>query len=134
MIWDNIRGWFSDIRERYRFLRDWNKNAKEAYIAGMIPILMEARTTIGTLDYRHEFSQWMAGGFRVKVLSGKAMSKDELMEIGQFIISDDVLVRKLVSNGWDTLEVHDTAGIIGLKWQLKKYTASLPSTPIIPKS
>ena len=129
MIWDNIRGWFSDIKERHRFLRDWNRNAKDAYIAGVIPILMEAKTTIGSLDYRHEFSQWMAGGFRVKVLSGKAMSRDELFEIGEFIISDDVLVRKLVSNGWDTLEVHDTAGILGLKWQLKKYTLSLPSKP-----
>ena len=132
MIWDNIRGWFSDIRERSKFLRKWNNDAKDAYIAGIIPILMEAKTTIGTLDYRHEFSHWMAGGFRVKVLSGKPMSKDELFNIGEFIISDDVLVRRLVSNGWDTLEVHDTAGVLGLKWQLKKYTISLPNYPSKP--
>jgi hypothetical protein len=76
----------------------------------------------------------MAGGFRVKVLSGRAMTRDELYEIGQFVISDDVMVRKLVSNGWDTLEVHDTAGFVGLKWQLRNYTISLPSSPTKPRS
>ena len=134
MIWENIRGWFSDIKERYKFLRKWNNDAKDAYIAGVIPVLMEARTTIGTSEYRHEFSQWLAGGFRVKVLSGKPMSRDQLFEIGEFIISDDVLVRKLVSNGWDTLEVHDTAGFLGLKWQLKKYTTQLQSSTSLTKN
>lgn len=133
-MWENIRGWFSDIRERNNFLREWNRSAKDSYIAGLIPILMEARTSIGTLDFRHEFSKWMAGGFRVKVLSGKPMIRAELIEIGEFIISDDVLVRKLVSNGWDTLELYDTAGTIGLKWQLKKYTILLPSSQNNPKS
>jgi hypothetical protein len=125
MIWEKIRNWFTDLRDRNRFLREWNNSAKLAYIEGIIPILMEARITIGSLEYRHEFSKWMAGGFRVKVLSGKPMTRDELLEIGQFIIGDDVMVRKLVSNGWDTLEIYDTAGTIGLKWQLKKYTLSL---------
>jgi len=129
MIWNNIRNWFSDIIERNRFLRDWNRNAKDSYVSGIIPILMEARTTIGSTEYRHEFSKWMAGGFRVKVLSGKPMSRQELMEIGEFIIGDDTMVRKLVSNGWDTLELYDTAGTIGLKWQLKKYTLSLTNHP-----
>jgi len=125
MIWEKIRNWFTDLRDRNRFLREWNNSAKLAYIEEIIPILMEARITVGSLEYRHEFSKWMAGGFRVKVLSGKPMTRDELLEIGQFIIGDDVMVRKLVSNGWDTLEIYDTAGTIGLKWQLKKYTHSL---------
>lgn len=129
MVWDRIVSWFTDVRERNRFLKDWNRSAKEAYIEGMIPTLLEARTTIGSSEYRHEFSKFMAGGFRVKALSGKPMSRDELLEIGNYIISNDMLVRKLVSNGWDTLEVHDTKGLLGLKWQLKKYTISLPSNP-----
>ena len=129
MIWDRILNWFSDIKERNNFLRDWNRSAKEAYIAAMVPTLLEARTTMGTLDYRHEFSKFMAGGFRVKALSGKPMSREELAEIGNIILSNDVLVRKLVSNGWDTLEIHDSSGVLGLKWQLKKYTISLPSNP-----
>ena len=85
MIWEKIRNWFTDLRDRNRFLREWNNSAKLAYIEGIIPILMEARITVGSLEYRHEFSKWMAGGFRVKVLSGKPMTRDELLEIGQFI-------------------------------------------------
>ena len=133
-MWENIRSWFSDIRERARFLRDWNRNAKDTYVAGIIPVLMEAKITVGCTDFRHQFSRWMAGGFRVKVLSGRAMTREELYEIGQFIIGDDIMVRKLVSNGWDTLEVHDTAGFVGLKWQLRNYTISLPSYPTHPRS
>ncbi len=125
MIWDRLLNWFSDIRERNDFLRDWNRSAKNAYIDGIVPTLLEARTTIGTIEFRHEFSKFMAGGFRVKALSGKAMSRDELMGIGKMIIENDVLVRKLVSNGWDTLEIHDSHRLIGLKWQLKKHTHSL---------
>jgi hypothetical protein len=125
MIWDRLVLWFSDIRERNVFIRDWNRSAKNAYIDGIVPTLLEARTTIGTIEFRHEFSKFMAGGFRVKALSGKAMSRDELMGIGKMILDNDVLVRKLVSNGWDTLEIHDSHGLIGLKWQLKKHTRSL---------
>jgi hypothetical protein len=122
IIWDRIYNWFSDIRERNSFLRDWNRAAKEAYINGDVPTLLEARTTIGTIEWRHEFSKFMAGGFRVKALSGKAMSKPELIDIGNIIINNNMLVRKLVSNGWDTLEVHDSSGNLGCKWQLKKHT------------
>lgn len=125
MIWHNIRSWFSDVKERNRFLKEWNKSAKDAYISGAVPTLLEARTTIGSLDYRHEFSKFMAGGFRVKALSGKPMKRQELLEIGNIILENDLLVRKLVSNGWDTLEIHDSSGIIGLKWQLKKHTKSI---------
>lgn len=126
MIWHNIRSWFSDVRERNRFLKEWNKSAKDAYISGAVPTLLEARTTIGSLDYRHEFSKFMAGGFRVKALSGKPMKRQELLEIGSIILDNDILVRKLVSNGWDTLEIHDSSDTMRLKWQLKKHTKSLP--------
>jgi len=125
MIWDRIFNWFSDIRERNGFLRDWNRYARNAYIEGDVPTLLEARTTIGSFEFRHEFSKFMAGGFRVKALSGRAMNKNELLEIGKIILDNDVLVRRLVSNGWDTLEIHDTHGTIGLKWQLKKHTRSI---------
>ena len=126
MIWHNIRSWFSDVKERNRFLKEWNKSAKDAYISGAVPTLLEARTTIGSLDYRHEFSKFMAGGFRVKALSGKPMKRQELLEIGSIILDNDILVRKLVSNGWDTLEIHDSSDTMRLKWQLKKHTKSLP--------
>lgn len=122
MIWNKIVDWFSDVRERNSVIRDFNKAARAAYIGGNAFSLLEARITIGSLEFRHAFSKWMAGGFRIKVLSGKALSKEELIEIGSIVLVNDELVRKLVALGWDTLEIHDDTGVIGLKWELKKFT------------
>mgnify|MGYP000074139831 FL=1 len=44
------------------------------------------------------------------------------MQIGLVILSDEMLVRHLISLGWDTLEVHDSVGKRGLKWELKKFS------------
>ena len=127
IIWDRIYNWFSDIKERNGFLREWNKRAKEAFIDGDIPTLLEARTTIGSFEFKHDFSKFMAGGFRVKALSGKSMTKAELLRIGNMILSDEKRVKQLVAHGYDTLEVHDSHGVIGLKWQIVKHIISLPS-------
>ena len=123
MFWDKIVDWFSDVRERNSVVRDFNKAARNAYIAGIASTLLDAKITIGCLEYRHAFSKWMAGGFRIKVLSGKVLTREELISIGDIVLKNDELVRKLVALGWDTLEIHDDMnGTIGLKWELKKYT------------
>ena len=57
----------------------------------------------------------------LKAFTGKELSKEELTHIGQVILSDDVLVRRLVVLGWDTLEIHGDEGKYGLRWQLKDY-------------
>ncbi len=127
IILDSIYKWFADIKERNGFLREWNRLAKEAFIEGDIPTLLEAKTTIGSFEYRHDFSKFMAGGFRVKALSGKALSKEDLLRIGNMILNDEKRVKQLVAHGYDTLEVHDNVGDIGLKWQIVKHIISLPS-------
>jgi hypothetical protein len=76
---------------------------------------------LGEKAYRHTFSKFMGGGFRIKTLSGKSMPKSELIEIGKVILDNEALVRKLISLGWDTLEVHDSRGVNGCKWALKEY-------------
>lgn len=120
-MWHRLLDWFSDVRERYRLVRDFNTMAKQAFVSGYASTLLEARTTIGCLEYRHAFSKFMAGGFRIKALSGSALSKNELLEIGKVVLDNEELVRKLVSLGWDTLEVHDLKGFQGYKWALKDY-------------
>jgi len=57
-----------------------------------------------------EFSKFLSGGFRIKALSGTALTREEQMQIGLVILSDEMLVRHLISLGWDTLEVHDSVG------------------------
>ena len=95
---------------------------KRAYVHGFTLTLIEARISVGESRFRHEFSKFLAGGFRIKALTGRPLLREEQMQIGLAILSNDDLVRELVTLGWDTLEVHDSVGKQGLKWELKKYT------------
>jgi hypothetical protein len=45
----------------------------------------------------------------------------ELKEIGSVVLDNEELIRKLITLGWDTLEVHSNQGFNGLKWPLKDY-------------
>lgn len=116
-----ISEWFGEMAERYRLLKDFNRAAKNSFIAGVAPTLLEAKITKGDSNYRHAFSKWMGGGFRIKALTGRPLAKSELIEIGRVVLDNDVLTRKLISLGWDTLEVHANEGYNGTKWALKDY-------------
>ena len=120
-MWYRLIDWFNDLQERRSTVTSFNKSARNAFISNHAPTLLEARTTIGSSEFRHEFSKFMGGGFRIKALSGKPLQKSELIEIGKVVIDNVELVRKLVALGWDTLEVHDDTGFQGCKWELKKF-------------
>jgi len=120
-IWYRITDWFNDLSERYKLVRNFNKSAKETFIEGIVPVLLEAKITVGDSRFRHTFSKFLAGGFRVKAMSGRELSKNEMIEIGEVILSNELLVRQLISLGWDTLEVHASMGNNGLKWELKRF-------------
>lgn len=119
---DDIRFWFSDVIERFKFVKDFNISAKESFINGEVPTLLEAKTTTGFKEYRHPNSKFLGGGFRIKAVSGAELSKIELINIGKVVTDNPILVRKLVSLGWDTLEVHDSVGMTGLRWKLWDYS------------
>jgi hypothetical protein len=116
-----ISEWFGEMQERHRLVRDFNKSAKHAFIGGLAPTLLEVKITIGDSSYKHAFSKFLAGGFRIKALSGRVLDKQELTEIGKVVLDNEELVRRLVSLGWDTLEVHGHEGFQGVKWPLKDY-------------
>ena len=99
-----IADWFGEMAERYKLVRDFNKAAKNAFIAGKAPTLLETKITRGESAYRHTFSKFMGGGFRIKALSGRPMEKSELIEVGRVVLDNEELVRKLISLGWDTLK------------------------------
>ena len=42
MFWHRIIDWFRDVSERYKLVRDFNQTAKNAFISGQIPTLLEA--------------------------------------------------------------------------------------------
>lgn len=121
MIWDRIVKWFRDMSERRKLMNDWNDSAREAFIAGSVPSLLEASTSIGNSNYRHEMSKWMMSGFRIKVKGGRPLTKEELIAIGRIILYNNQLVRRIVSLGWDTLEVYDTANNRGVQWAFKDF-------------
>ncbi len=116
-----VSEWFGEMAERYRLVKDFNKAAKNAFIIGSAPTLLEAKITVGDSNYRHAFSKWRAGGFRIKALSGRTLNKSELVEIGRVVLDNEILTRKMISLGWDTLEVHANEGYNGAKWALKDH-------------
>ena len=116
-----ITEWFGEMAERYRLVKDFNRAAKYSFIEGVAPTLLQAKITRGESAYQHAFSKWMAGGFRIKALSGRPLERSELIEIGKVILDNEELTRKMISLGWDTLEVHSNKGFNGAKWALKKY-------------
>lgn len=120
-VWYRMIDWFSEAKERINVVRDFNRAAKYSFLSGEAQTLLQARITRGSSAYRHEFSKFMQGGFRIKALSGRPLHRHELISIGIIVIDNEMLVRKLISLGWDTLEVHDSQGYDGCKWELKKH-------------
>jgi len=60
-----IIDWFGEMTERYKLIRDFNKAGKNAFIAGITPTLLEAKITNGDSNYRHQFSKFLGGGYRI---------------------------------------------------------------------
>lgn len=121
--WNRIIDWFRDRSERIILLRSFNDSAKNSFISGEAPTLLKANISKGERSYRHQFSNWLNTGFRIQAFSGRQLTKDEIKQIGDVIINDNVLVRRLIVLGWDTLEIHGDKGTYGLRWQLKDYVA-----------
>lgn len=116
-----VSEWFGNMADRYRLVKDFNRAGKYAFIQGIAPTLLEAKVTKGEFMYKHAFSKWMGGGFRIKALSGRPLERNELIEIGKVVLDNEELTRKMISLGWDTLEVHANKGYKGAKWALKDY-------------
>ena len=123
MFWYKIVEWFRDRSDRQNLILKFNATAKESFILGIAPVLLNATPSRGDSSYKHAYSHWLFSGFRIKAMSGRNLTRDEMKAIGATILADSVLVRRLVVLGFDTLEVHDDIGMYGLKWQLKNFIA-----------
>jgi hypothetical protein len=119
--WNNIVDWFKDRSERTKLIRSFNESARIAFVEGIAPTLLKADISKGESTYKHQFSNWLNSGFRIKAFTGRELSKAELMKIGSVILDDSILVRKLIVLGWDTLEIHGDKGSYGCRWQIKDY-------------
>ena len=121
-FWNRIIGWFQDRQSRTALVRSFNRSAKDAFVQGIVPIILEAKIVRGEPSYRHQFSKIIEGsGFCIKAYSGRQLTKQEIINIGITILSDETLVRKMVVLGWDTLQIHCDVGHHGCQWQLHDY-------------
>ncbi len=119
--WNNILDWFRDRSERSILVQSFNESARTSFVAGIAPTFLKASISKGESSYKHQFSNWLNTGFRIQAFTGRVLTKDELIHIGKVILDDDVLVRRLIVLGWDTLEIQGDAGKFGCRWQLKDY-------------
>jgi len=119
-IWYRITDWFKDTSERYKTLRSFNLSAKEAFVEGIAPTLLEAKISRGCPEFRHSFS-WIMSGFRIKALVGRGLNREEMITIGKIILENIPLTRRLIALGFDTLEVHDNQSQFGVKWKLTDF-------------
>jgi len=115
-----IKDWFQSLNERNRLISEFNNSARSAFITGIAPTFLKAQTTRGDKTFAHQYSQFYSG-FRIVVMGGKNLTKEELVEVGRVILSNNPLVRNLVISGFDTLEIHGENDSFGSKWKLKDY-------------
>lgn len=122
---NRIIAWFKDHRDRNKLIQSFNQSARDAFITGQAPVMLEARVSKGDPSYKHTFSNWLSSGFRIKVHTSILLTKDEMMDLGRTILSNEQLVRRLVVLGWDTLEVYVANGKFGYKWNLSEHMGSI---------
>jgi hypothetical protein len=120
-LWSRIIEWFQDRQDRKRLIIGFNTSAKEAFVNGYAPLILEARISKGNRAYKHQFSDPFNSGFRIKAHAGQQLSKQDTINIGNVVLANPMLVRRLVVLGFDTLEVHSDVGTHGCQWQLHDY-------------
>lgn len=121
--YQKIVEWFSDLSDRRKLIDDFNRSAREAWVDGVAPVNMKASISRGYSPYKHQYSKWMASGFRITVFAGMQLPKTQITLIGMVILQNDILVRRMVVLGWDTLEIQCDTGNFGCRWQLSDYLA-----------
>lgn len=119
-MWSIIYNWFVSFTERDTLLREFNLAARNAFISGITPMLIEASTSFGDSSFKHSFSK-IRSGFRVKVLTGRSLTTNECQEFADVVIHNEPLARKLVALGWDTLEIYSFGSSTGHKWNLGRF-------------
>ena len=119
-MWDRIVDWFGEVSERSRIIRGFNNSAKQSFIGGNAGTLLRAKITLGNSDYKHMFSK-MYSGFRITAINGGIINKYECSNLAAVILDDEELVRKLLSLGFDTLQVNSNGGGGAFQWNLSDY-------------
>ena len=126
--WDCISTWFKDIKDRSVVISEFNNAAQISYVNGKVPYQLKSSKSRGEKLFKHSTSDWLNSGFRISILTDQLVSEKELNRIGLSVLADSKVVRFLITLGWDTLEVVNIKGKIGLHWQLSKWATERNSS------
>lgn len=126
MAWYNkvLNLFVRDSLERKRFIDEFNSNAKDSFKNLSVDVLFLASTCPGKEDasYRHEFSApRFASGFEIQVCGGKPVPPEDIVIIGQIILLDKVLVRRMYLLHWDTFIIKDIRTGRSIDWRIKDF-------------
>lgn len=118
MWWNKIIVWFTEMGERSNCINEFNDLAKRAFINNTVPVYLKAETCKGNKAYKHQFSSFLFSGFRIRTLTGRDLTEEEVNSLGCIVINNTELSRRLVTLGFDTLEITDNHGYKLKDWQL----------------
>jgi hypothetical protein len=123
-IWELIKEWWYDTRDREDYLKSFNLDFKNAFRKGHFPILLRTHVCSGHPDYSSSFSRSFLGfsrsGIKIETMNSSSffLNKHVASTLALVILSNDRMCRDLLSLGFDTLWVGDHA------WKLQNF--SLP--------
>ncbi len=118
MWWNRIVNWFRSLNEKDACIYDFNRAAQQAFVSGVAPVYMRAEKSRGNSAYKHSMSSWLYSGFRINTLSGRYLTNEEIRECGMVIATNQELMRKLATLGFDTLEICDAQGKVVRDWRI----------------
>lgn len=122
---DRIINFFAkDAAARAKFINEFNANATMYFQSLMVDTLLEATICKGSDDetFRHELSApKFVSGIVIQARAGANISVDDILLIGNIILSDQTLVRKMFVLHWDTLYIEDMRTERYLCWRIRDF-------------
>lgn len=126
--WECVSSWIKCVKDRKVIIQDFNNAAQASYINGQIPYQLKSSLSRGNKAYKHSTSAWLNTGFRISLMTDQLVSEMELNRIGLSVLANSKVVRSLITLGWDTLEVINNRGEIGVQWELTKFSNQIPNS------
>ncbi len=118
MWWNRVIEWFSNQKERRKFLDEFNHSARESFIANVVPIYLKAESSFGNNEFRHAFSSFLYHGLKIRTMTGMYLDDSDFISMGNMLASNPSLMRRLVTLGYDTLEITNNGGKVVRQWRL----------------
>ena len=120
-IWNKIKNWWYDTKDRNQWIRSFNMDFKRSYLNGEFPVLIKVIVRSGHSDFRSQFSRRYLfvsrSGIKLQAMGITDYFVHEKFAgaLALVVLSNDRLCRNLLSLGFDTLWVGDHA------WKLESF-------------